>query len=292
MTFYLIRIPLVLASCYSFWISFGPTKQAVSTTHQRFNLLHPNPNVITQNQINHNIIHQFMSTTSSDIEIEYTDEEYEELLDEMIYSGDFVGFMRRKAKQIISADFLDFLQEREKSAIDLDDKNVLNEIIGLIQDKLRLSDGMANSEFVFDERLDKILYTAPNKRLQYIEDIKEDMTEGFINHVKKLLNTDKDIDSKVVFASILQLISKVKGIDYVGQEASLLTRADASLGEEFAKDSSSTLITDGDSLATSQQNGRKIDLGDKNEQILAGLLFSKNDILEDVLNNVSITIFV
>ena len=228
-----------------------------------------------------------MSTTSSNIEIEYTDEEYEELLDEMIYSGDFVGFMRRKAKQIISEDFLDFLQEREKTAIDLDDKNVLNEIIGMIQDKLRLSDGMTNSESVFDERLDKILYTAPNKRLQYIEDIKDDMTEGFITHVKKLLNADKDIDNKVVFASILQLISKVKGVDYVGQEASLLNRADSSLGEEFAKESTSALITDGDSLATSQPAGRKVDPGDKNEQILAGLLFSKNDILEDVLNNVS-----
>ena len=226
--------------------------------------------------------------STNEFEIEYTDEEYEELLDEMIYSGDFVGFMRRKAKQIISEDFLDFLQEREKNAEDADDKNVLNEIIGLVNDKLKLSDGMANSESVFDQRLDKILYTAPNKRLEYIETNKDDMTEGFVSHVRKLLNSEKDIDNKVVFASILQLISKVKGIDYVGSEASLLSRADASLGDEFAKQTSG-LITDSDSLAASAEvvGGRKIDPGDKNEQILAGLLFSKNDILEDVLNNVS-----
>ena len=97
--------------------------------------------------------------STEEFEIEYTDEEYEELLDEMIYSGDFVGFMRRKSKQIISEDFLDFLQEREKNAEDVDDKNVLMEIITLVNDKLKLSDGMANSESIFDQRLDKILYT-------------------------------------------------------------------------------------------------------------------------------------
>lgn len=223
--------------------------------------------------------------STNEFEIEYTDEEYEELLDEMIYSGDFIGFMRRKSKQIISIDFLDFLRERERNADDSDDKNVLNEIILLVNDKLKLSDGLSNSESVFDQRLDAILYTAPNKRLDYIETHKDDMTEGFVTHVRKLLNSEKDIDNKVVFASILQLISKVKGVDYIGTEVSLLSRADSSLGDEFAKDSSSALITEGDSMATSEVKNRKIDPGDRNEQILAGLLFSKNDILEDVLNN-------
>ena len=148
------------------------------------------------------------------------DDEYEELLEEMIYSGDFTAFIRKKSKDIITTDFLDFLQEREKSAEDIDDKTVLSEIINIINNKIRLSDGMGgNVESIFEARLDKILYTAPNKRQLYIEENIEDMTDGFIDHVKRQMSTDKDIDNKVVFASILKLISQVKGTDLLGKHA-------------------------------------------------------------------------
>ena len=40
---------------------------------------------------------------------EYTDEQYEEFLEAMIYGGDITGFIQRRAKEVVSEDFIDFL---------------------------------------------------------------------------------------------------------------------------------------------------------------------------------------
>jgi hypothetical protein len=193
------------------------------------------------------------------------DDQMEDLLDEMIYSGDFTGFVRRKSNQVLSEEFLEYLQEREKSAEDIETKTVVHEIMNLVSEKIRLSDGMVNGELIFEERLDKILYTAPNKRLQYIEENISDMTDGFIAHIKKQMTNDKDIDNKVVFASILKLISQVKGYDLLGAEAVLLSQADSSLGDQFAKPVSSGLITDGSPVDI--DSAAAVVPGDRNEQV-------------------------
>jgi len=69
------------------------------------------------------------------------------------------------------------------------------------------------------------------------------------------------------------MIGQVKGQDFLGKEVSILARADSSLGDQFASNSSIAGLEAGTALMS------------LNEQILAGLMFSKNDILEDVLNN-------
>lgn len=201
-------------------------------------------------------------------EVAVTDDELAELLDEMIYSGDFTGFMRKKTNQVVNEDFLEYLQEREQAADDEDDRAVYKEIITMVSDKIRLSDGIENVESVFEKRLDKILYAAPNKRKAWIEDNAEDMTEGFIAHIKKNMAVEKDIDNKVVFASILQLIGQVKGSDFLGEASVLLSRADASLGDQFAKPISS-IITEGTEVSDIKTAEKeKAALGDRNEQVI------------------------
>jgi hypothetical protein len=203
-----------------------------------------------------------------------TDEQLEELLDDMIYSGDVEGYARRRAQEVVNEDFLDYLKERVGDCQDDDEKQVLDDIINLVSEKLRLTDGLVDSEVSFAERLDKILFTAPQNRRKLIEDNIVEMTAGFVDYVQRELKETADADSKVVLASILSFIGQAKGADLLGKDVEVLAGADATLGEEFAKKSA---ILEGPAVPT----------GDKNEQILAGLIFSTNDVLEDVLNNVS-----
>lgn len=194
------------------------------------------------------------------------DEEYETILEEMIYSGDFTGFIRKKVDAVVNDDFLEYLKEKEKVAEDDDDKVVLNEIVNLISEKIRLSDGASNAELIFEQRLDKLLYTAPNRRSQYIKDNLADMTDGFITHIKRQMNVDRDVDNKVVFASILQLIGQAKGGDYLGEAAVLLSRADSSLGDQFTSTEGSGLIMDSTAVDGSNLPGGALP-GDKNDQV-------------------------
>jgi hypothetical protein len=178
-------------------------------------------------------------------EVFVTDEQLEELLDDMIYSGDIEGYARRRAKDVISEDFLDYLQERLGSCQDDDEKQVLVDIISLVSEKLRLTDGLVDSEVSFAERLDRILFTAPNQRKNLIEDNVQEMTAGFIDYVQRELKDTSDGDSKVVLASILQLVGQAKGADFLGADAAVLSRADASLGDQFAKATSDVLSAGG-----------------------------------------------
>lgn len=193
-----------------------------------------------------------------------TDEQYEEWLDDMIYSGDIAGFIRRRSTDLLSEDFKDFLEEKLLECEEEDEKDVLSEIIGIIDEKLRQTDGMSDSGVAYESRLDKILFTPPNARRDYITEKIEEMTAGFVGYVQKEMKSTTDTDSKVVLASILQLIGQVKNTDLLGNNAALLKNADASLGDQFAKNST---LLEGGSIADSKNLMGGVNLGDRNEQV-------------------------
>ena len=199
-----------------------------------------------------------------------TDEMMEEWLDDMIYSGDIEGYIRRQAKEVVSADFKEYLDERLASCRDEDEKRVLSEIAQILAVKLAVSEGLIDSDELFASRLDKILFTAPNLRKAYIQNNVEDMSPAFIEYIQKELNSTKDSDNKVVYASLLLLIGQTKNTDLLGADAALLAQADGSLGEQFKK-VESDLLADGTDL----QEAKKMKVADRNEQILAGLMFSQ-----------------
>jgi hypothetical protein len=193
-----------------------------------------------------------------------SDETMEEWLDDMIYCGDIEGYIRRRARDVVSEDFREYLDERLEACHDEDEKQVLSEISLLVSEKLRISDGLADSEEVFESRLDRVLFTAPNQRKAFIKDNIEEMSLGFVEFVQKEMKTTDDGDSKVVFASILQLIGQVKGADLLGSFAGILAGADSSLGDQFAP-VNSLLLDGGGNLDEAKEAGTK--LGDKNEQV-------------------------
>ena len=212
----------------------------------------------------------------------------EEWLEDVIYSGDVRGFIRRRSKDLVSYDFLDFLDSKLESCDDPDLKEVLTDMIEDIEGKLEQNDGLVDAELVFENRFNKIIFTPPNLRREYIDQHKKDMTPGFVQYVQNELKIMDDIDSKVVIATVLHMIGQVKNADLLGNEASLLKNADASLGEEFSVNnqmeansensdssvSASGLILDGsqvskNALALAEQ-ARKSDeklVGDRNEQV-------------------------
>ena len=203
-----------------------------------------------------------------------TDEELEGWLEDMVYSGDMSGYVKKNVKNVITDDFAEFVQEKIDASDDEDEIGVLKEVLSLVNDKLKLTDGLTNSDEVYEKRLDRILFTPPNQRMKWLEDNKEEISGGFIDYIQTEMKTSTDSDSKVVLASILQLVGQTTGKELLEADVTkeLLRSADTSLGEQFKKE-----------VKTIDGSFR-----DKNEQILAGLMFSKNDILEDVLNNLHV----
>ena len=212
-----------------------------------------------------------------------TDEEMEVWLQDMMYSGDLLGFVRRRARDVVTLDFVEYVEERLELCQDEDEKGVLSEIFGLVSDKLKETEGLVDSGVVFEKRLDSILFCAPNKRAELIKGIMlEEMSPAFIDYVQGQLKDTTDTDGKVVLASILQLIGQAKGGDYLGGAAAMLSLADASLGDQFKKAEGEL---DFGATGGVVENKALGGVGDRNEQMLASLMFSQNDILEDVLNN-------
>ena len=212
-----------------------------------------------------------------------TDEEMEAWLQDMMYSGDLLGFVRRRARDVVTLDFVEYVEERLELCQDEDEKGVLSEIFGHVSNKLKETEGLVDSGVVFEKRLDSILFCAPNKRAELIKGIMlEEMSPAFIDYVQGQLKDTTDTDGKVVLASILQLIGQAKGGDYLGGAAAMLSLADASLGDQFKKaEGELDFGATGGVVETKALGG----VGDRNEQMLASLMFSQNDILEDVLNN-------
>ncbi len=234
-------------------------------------------NCFYQNSRFHKPSFLILKSTTNEAPVVYvTDEQLEGWLDDMIYSGDIDGYIKRNAKNVMNTDFLEYLTERKEGTNDVDELKVYDEIYNKISTKVLQSDGSSDSGILFEKRLDSILFTPPNQRKNVIEDNVKDMTPGFIEYVQDELKTSPDKDSKVVLASILQLIGQVKNIDNIlaSDEANILARnADASLGDQFKKEE----------IAVKDEI-----VGNPNDQILASLLFSERDILEDVLNNLHV----
>ena len=193
-----------------------------------------------------------------------SDETMEEWLDDMIYCGDIEGYIRRRSKDVVTDDFREYLDERLADCQDEDEKQVLSEITLLLTEKLRLSDGLVDSEEVFEARLDKILFTSPNQRKAFIQENIAEMSLGMVEYVQREMKETSDTDSKVVFASILQLIGQAKGADLLGSLAGILSGADSSLGDQFAAPVSSLL---GDSMSLDEAKEAGMKVGDQNEQV-------------------------
>jgi len=196
----------------------------------------------------------------------------------MIFSGDMNGYLRRNAADLLCPEFVDFLEKRSAEEKDDEERAAIEQALSLVKAAMDLTDGMGQmSGVAFESRLDKILFAAPSKRKAFIESIADEITPGFVDYVQKELKETADQDSKVVLASILKFIGEVKKQDVVGGAAVLLNEADESLGEEFAKknNANAELVAE---LAVSNRN----------EQILAGLMFSNNDPIEDILNNLQV----
>lgn len=200
---------------------------------------------------------------------------FAEVVEDMIYSGDADGILRRGSKDLINEEFVEFLVEKIDSLSspdEADERSVVQAVLNDVRLRLRQTDGMGeDSGLVYERRLDKILFTSPRERRNYITEKADEMTMGFVEYVQKELQAMTDDDSKVVLASILQMIGQSKSSDFLGTNAELLSRADETLGDEFKK-------------VKPDFQGASL-IGNRNEQILAGLLFSKNDPVEDILNN-------
>ena len=151
------------------------------------------------------------------------------------------------SRQALSEDFIDYVDERVEQAEDEDEKGAFQEVLSLLESRRKATDGNAESGVAFEARLDKILFTAPNKRLELIkEELADEITEGFIGYVQDEMKESGDSDAKVVYASILKLIGEAKGTDFLGSSASVLAGADKSLGDQFAKPES--FLASGDGL--------------------------------------------
>jgi hypothetical protein len=61
-------------------------------------------------------------------ELPETDEIMEEWLDDMIYSGDVEGFIRRKTSDVLTENFYNYLEERLTGCHDEDELQVLSEV--------------------------------------------------------------------------------------------------------------------------------------------------------------------
>ena len=155
----------------------------------------------------------------------------------------------------------------------------------MIQENMKLTDGYGgNIGEIYEKRLNNILFISPNQRKSYLNEISNDLTLSFIEYIQKEMNDTNDVDTKIVFATILKLIGDIKNDDnLLGDSSSLLLQADSSLGDEYDDNDN---INSKDSFNSYQsQFQQEMGIINRNEQILASLMFSQNDIMEDILNN-------
>lgn len=76
----------------------------------------------------------------------------EEWLDDMIYSGDVEGFIRRKTPEVLTENFYNYLEERLMGSHDEDELQVLSEVRAAVfklmefPSHVKLADDIADSE--------------------------------------------------------------------------------------------------------------------------------------------------
>lgn len=158
-------------------------------------------------------------------------EDFSALLEDLMYSGELETLLKRNSKRIFQESFMNFLADKLTSADDEDEIEMMKDIQQRVGQKLKETGGDMAVELVYDTRLDKIAFTAPKLRRKYITDNIHEMTDGFILHVQRLLQEIPDEESKIVLASILQMIGQAKKIDLLGQYSTLLNKNDQDLLE-------------------------------------------------------------
>ena len=114
-------------------------------------------------------------------------------LDDMIYSGDMSGFVRRRAADVLCLEFVDYLTKRVSAEKDEDEKAAILEALNLVTSNMDMTDGLGQrSGVAFESRLDQILFAPPGQRKTFLSEIKEDITPGFIEYVQKELKDTSD----------------------------------------------------------------------------------------------------
>lgn len=195
---------------------------------------------------------------------ELTDAELEEILDEMLYSGDVEGCIRKRVKYLMNDNFLGFVEEKMEKSEDEDEKIVMKEIITNIEERITAAGGLSDSTSDFEKRLDKILFTPPNKRRQYIEEISGELSPAFLDYVKTQMQQAEDPDVKIVMATVLQIMGDTTGSDLLGRSKALLRGADGSLGKEFEKETSTSDVLQ---LGSEPFGDKPVSIGDRNDQV-------------------------
>lgn len=207
---------LLFSTCHAFTIFpssswYHSTKTPELTQRTSVNVALPTFTYSTLTFQRRHVTKSFVLRCEAEDEQYYDDETYEEWLQDMIFSGDMIGYVRRNAKSVLTNDFLLFLNEKLENFgnndEDEDEKNVLVEVIAIINEKLKQTDGLVDSAVIFESRLDKILFAPPNQRKTYIEENIEDMSVGFVEYIQRELRASPDTDSKVyhLIISVLRL---------------------------------------------------------------------------------------
>ncbi len=201
-------------------------------------------------------------------------------LNDMIFSGDMEGYIRRYGSLLLCDEFIIYLEDQIGTTEDEDEKTTFTMALNLIQKAVSATDGVGgDSGLVFEHRFNDILFTAPSQRKAFIEANLAAITPGFIDYIRDNIKTTQDRSSKVVIASILKLIGEVKNNDFLGDATALLHefKVDGAL-EDVSQESK-------DGGSGSGKMNKDGAVGARNEHILASLTFTSNDLMEDILNN-------
>ena len=192
-----------------------------------------------------------------------SDEAVEVWLDSMMYSGDLNGYIRKNIKTILNDNFIGFVEEKLEETEDEDEKLVMKQIVTVLDAKLAKVDSEADGGVAYTKRLDKILFVRPNQRRVHIEETKDDISAGFVEYVQQELRATEDLDSKVVLATVLQLVEEIKGVDMLGSNSYLLQGADSSLVDQFKKKEEGVARWAGEGAVVGDGGV----IGDRNEQV-------------------------
>jgi hypothetical protein len=83
----------------------------------------------------------------------------EEWLDDMIYSGDVEGFIRRKTSDVLTENFYNYLEERLTGCHDEDELQVLSEVRAAVFKLMEFPSHIKFAEDFSESELDDFLQT-------------------------------------------------------------------------------------------------------------------------------------
>lgn len=180
----------------------------------------------------------------------------ERLLEDVLYSGDVEAVYRRNSRTFLHQKFYSFLKEKLNSFDDDDERTIVQNVLGMIESQIQLSDGMGqDSDLLYERRLDKIVFANPSERSQVLKELQDDLSPGFISFLQSEMKSSKDLDVKVVIAEILHEISVMKGGEYLDSTDKKLLTKESGINHLH------------DVQEVSDQLQRLSKLGDRNEQV-------------------------